>query len=227
MSHFSDPLHSKTLSGDLISIRDDQRRESVQRAIYRLFDIIVSIILLPIFLPLIAISAIAVKLSSPAGPVFFRQVRYGLNGKPFRIYKLRTMVPKAEELKRELPGYREEQGAGFKLTQDPRVLPIGRVLRRYYIDEMPQIFNVLRGDMAIVGPRACSHPLALYEPWQMRRLCVKPGLTGDWQVDRNKSYDFHKRCVQDLAYVDAKSLRHDVKIVFRTAFVCLFLHNGK
>jgi exopolysaccharide biosynthesis polyprenyl glycosylphosphotransferase len=169
------------------------------------------------------VAAIAIKLTSP-GPVFFRQQRAGLNGKPFVMYKFRSMVSDAEQLKQELAALNEMSGPVFKITHDPRVTPVGRVLRKYSIDEFPQLFNVLRFEMSLVGPR----PLPVDEVKRFddrshrRRLSVKPGLTCTWQVSgRNNVSNFKEWVRMDLDYIDNWSLRLDCKILWRTIWVVL------
>ena len=171
-----------------------------------------------------AVVAVAVKLTSP-GPVFFRQQRAGLNGRPFTMLKFRTMVTNAEQLKQELAVLNEMTGPVFKVTNDPRVTPIGKWLRKASVDEFPQLFNVLGGDMSLVGPR----PLPLDEVAKFddmahrRRLSVKPGLTCIWQVSgRNQVSDFREWVRLDLEYIDNWSLWLDIKILARTIPVVLF-----
>ncbi|HEV2328240.1 MAG TPA: sugar transferase [Verrucomicrobiae bacterium] len=167
---------------------------------------------------LFPIIALAIKLSSP-GPVFFTQQRSGQNGRPFRLYKFRTMVTNAEQYKHELEAMNEMRGPVFKLTNDPRVTPVGRVLRKYSLDELPQFWNVLRGEMSLVGPR----PLPVDEVRRFsdlahrRRLSVKPGLTCLWQIGgRNQIFDFKEWVRLDLEYIDNWSLWLDMKILLLT-----------
>ncbi len=162
--------------------------------------------------------AIAIKLTS-RGPVFFKQQRSGQNGRPFMLYKFRTMVTNAEQYKHELEAMNEMRGPVFKLTKDPRVTPVGKVLRKYSLDELPQLWNVLRGDMSLVGPR----PLPVDEVRRFsdlahrRRLSVKPGLTCLWQIGgRNQIFDFKDWVRLDLEYIDNWSLWLDFKILFLT-----------
>lgn len=196
-------------------------RSILESSGYRLFDLTITLVLLPIVLPAILAAALAIKLSEPNAPAFFRQTRYGLQGKPFKMLKLRTMVPNAEALKADLLELSEDKGQGFKIVDDPRITKIGRILRKSFFDELPQFLNVLKGDMSVVGPRANSYHPSTYEPWQLKRLNVKPGLTGDWQVSRTRSYDFNDRCKIDNAYVDQKSILKDLTLIFRTANVIL------
>lgn len=181
-------------------------------------DFVGSLVLLSISLPFLLLFALLVRLTSP-GPVLFRQQRAGLNGSPFTMLKFRTMVTNAEQLKQELAQLNEMSGPVFKVTNDPRVTPLGRWYRRFSIDELPQLVNVLRGDMSLVGPR----PLPLDEvkrfddPAHRRRLSVKPGLTCLWQVSgRNEVRDFREWVRLDLEYIDNWSLWLDLKILIRT-----------
>jgi lipopolysaccharide/colanic/teichoic acid biosynthesis glycosyltransferase len=168
-------------------------------------------------------AAIAIKLTSP-GPIFFRQQRSGLNGKPFVMYKFRSMVSNAEQLKQELAVLNEMSGPVFKVSQDPRVTRVGRFLRKSSIDELPQLFNVLKFEMSLVGPR----PLPVDEVKRFddrahrRRLSVKPGLTCTWQVSgRSDVRDFKEWVRMDLEYIDNWSLWLDHKILWRTFWVVL------
>lgn len=162
--------------------------------------------------------AVVIKLTS-RGPVFFKQMRSGLNGAPFMIYKFRTMVTNAEQLKHELAAMNEMTGPVFKITGDPRVTPIGKWLRKLSLDELPQLFNILRGEMSVVGPR----PLPVDETKRIndaahrRRLSVKPGLTCLWQVSgRNQISNFSEWVRLDLEYIDNWSIWLDIKIILRT-----------
>jgi len=181
-----------------------------------LVDRVVAICGLLLLAPLFAILALIIKLNSP-GPVFFRQQRSGLNGRTFTLLKFRTMVANAEELKARLTGQNEMDGPVFKMKDDPRITSIGRMLRKTSLDELPQLINILRGDMSLVGPRP---PLPAevkdYHPWQRRRLSMKPGLTCIWQVSGRNNISFEKWMKMDLEYIDHWSLALDVKLLFRT-----------
>lgn len=191
---------------------------SWQSALKRPLDFIVSALVLLLGSPFYLAVALLIKFTSP-GPVLFRQQRSGLNGRPFTIFKFRTMTTDAESRKKELASLNEMRGPVFKVTNDPRVTPIGRFLRKYSIDEFPQFFNVLRGEMSLVGPR----PLPIDEVKRFddfshrRRLSVKPGLTCTWQISgRNNVVDFKDWVRLDLEYIDNWSLWLDVKILCRT-----------
>jgi exopolysaccharide biosynthesis polyprenyl glycosylphosphotransferase len=173
-------------------------------------------------LPIMAAAALVIKITSP-GPILFRQVRSGLHGRKFTMYKFRSMVTNAEMLKSELQMYNEMKGPVFKLSQDPRVTPFGRLIRKWSIDELPQLFNVLKGHMSLVGPR----PLPVYEtdqfdnPSQRRRLSVKPGMTCLWQISGRNNIDFHDWIKLDLKYIDNWSIWLDIKILIQTIPVVL------
>lgn len=188
----------------------------------RLFDIVISFLVLTVLSPLFAITAFLIKITSD-GPIFFRQTRIGLNGRQFTLYKFRSMNKDAEEMKGRVEHLNEMDGPAFKAKNDPRVTPIGRFLRRTSLDEFPQLYNVLRGDMSIVGPRPpLPEEVEKYERWQRRRLSMKPGLTCLWQVNgRNKIVDFKKWMELDLHYIDNWSLKLDLKIFIKTIFVVL------
>jgi exopolysaccharide biosynthesis polyprenyl glycosylphosphotransferase len=189
----------------------------------QVLDLIAAFILMVVLFPVLVFVAAAIRITSP-GPVLFRQKRCGLNGRPFTMLKFRSMVSDAEQRKHELAALNEMGGPVFKVTNDPRVTPIGRWLRKYSIDEFPQLFNVLRGEMSLVGPR----PLPVDEvsrfddPAHRRRLSVKPGLTCLWQVSgRNNVRDFQDWVRLDLEYIDNWSFWLDLKILWRTIPVVL------
>jgi lipopolysaccharide/colanic/teichoic acid biosynthesis glycosyltransferase len=182
----------------------------------RTIDIVASLTALLILSPLMLVVAIAIKVSSK-GPIFFTQLRSGLGGMPFRIYKFRTMVPDADRRKGELLSRNEQDGPAFKMTGDPRVTSIGRILRATSLDELPQFINVLRGDMSLVGPR----PLPVDESracdtWHRRRLDVVPGITCTWQIKGRGTATFAEWVRMDRDYVKRRSLIHDVKLMALT-----------
>jgi exopolysaccharide biosynthesis polyprenyl glycosylphosphotransferase len=183
----------------------------------RLVDIVVAAIGLIVFsLPLLLI-AVAIKLSS-RGPVLFKQIRCGLNGRRFTLHKFRTMYEGSDERLDEVAHLNEVDGPAFKARHDPRVTPVGRVLRRLSVDELPQLVNVLKGDMSLVGPRPpIPEEVAHYQRWQRRRLSMKPGLTGLWQVSGRAGLDdFNSWITLDLTYIDQWSLWLDLKIMLKT-----------
>jgi exopolysaccharide biosynthesis polyprenyl glycosylphosphotransferase len=166
--------------------------------------------------PILAVVSLLIKLDSK-GPVLFKQTRTGKNGRVFELWKFRTMIVEAENQKKELEKFNEMSGPVFKIANDPRVTGIGRILRKYSIDELPQLFNVLRGDMSLVGPRPpLPSESAQFEPWQYRKLSVKPGLTCLWQTNGRNNIDFDEWMKLDLKYIDNWSLWEDAKIIART-----------
>jgi exopolysaccharide biosynthesis polyprenyl glycosylphosphotransferase len=187
-----------------------------QRKLKRLFDIAASACALWALLPLLLVVAAIIKLTS-RGSVLFKQTRTGLYGRTFHMLKFRSMVVNAEELKARLAALNEQQGPVFKMKNDPRITWIGRFIRKFSIDELPQLINVLRGDMSIVGPRPpVPAEVARYEAWQLRRLSVRPGLTCIWQVSGRNQISFEQWMYLDLQYIDNWSLRQDFSLVFRT-----------
>jgi exopolysaccharide biosynthesis polyprenyl glycosylphosphotransferase len=188
----------------------------------RILDTTFSVILLILFAPLFAVVALLIKFSSD-GPVLFRQERMGVNKRRFMIVKFRTMVPNAEKMMAELEGQNEVSGPVFKIKKDPRITPIGKILRRTSVDELPQLFNVLKGDMSLVGPRPL--PVRDYEgfsaDWQRRRFSVRPGITCLWQVSGRSSIPFEQWMKLDLQYLDEWSLWLDVKILAQTVSAVL------
>lgn len=190
-------------------------RRPVYRAAKRLFDVVVSVALLPLVLPLLALCYLAVRLDSP-GPVVFAQLRTGLHGARFRMLKFRTMVQNAEELKASLQHLNILPPPDFKIIDDPRITRVGKFLRKTSLDELPQIFNVIGGDMSLVGPRPTSFAASTYDLWHTERLEVKPGITGLWQVKGRNSMTFDERLRLDIDYVRNMSFALDVKILAQT-----------
>ncbi|MFH1877721.1 MAG: sugar transferase [Candidatus Omnitrophota bacterium] len=188
----------------------------------KVFDIIFSALMLFILLPLFAIIALSVKMTS-RGPVFFRQERCGLNGRKFIMYKFRTMVEGAEHKRDELLENNIMEGPVFKIKDDPRNTNVGRFLRKFSLDELPQLYNVLKGEMSVIGPRPLPLKENQYKPGQKRRLSVKPGITGLWQISgRNKITDFDEWVKLDLEYIDNWSILLDARIFLKTIAVVIF-----
>lgn len=182
----------------------------------RILDIVCSFFLLFFSLPLFFIVALLIKINS-RGPVFFIQKRCGMNGRVFSMYKFRTMVKDAESLKKKLRN--EMDGPMFKMRNDPRITEIGRFLRKFSLDELPQLFNVLRGEMSLVGPRPLADKeMEGAEHWRKIRISVKPGMTGLWQIMGRASGRFNDWVHYDIAYVQKRSLLFDLKILFLTMF---------
>jgi exopolysaccharide biosynthesis polyprenyl glycosylphosphotransferase len=182
----------------------------------RVLDLVASAIAIVMLAPLLLATAIAIRIES-RGPILFKQVRSGRNGRKFVMFKFRSMCTDAEKRQAELMHLNEMDGPVFKIKHDPRITRVGRFIRKTSIDELPQLFNVLLGDMSLVGPRPpLPAEVAQYEAWQRRRLSVRPGITGMWQVSGRNAIDFSKWMELDLEYIDRWSLWLDVQILFRT-----------
>ena len=182
----------------------------------RLIDIVGAVFGLVVLSPVLAVTAIVIRLREGA-PVLFRQTRVGLHGRPFTIIKFRTMEPDAEDRLHEVAHLNEREGAAFKATNDPRVSSVGGILRRTSIDELPQLWNVLRGEMSLVGPRPpLPSEVVEYDIWHRRRLSMKPGITGLWQVESRHEASFDRWVELDLNYIDRWTLWLDLSILLRT-----------
>jgi lipopolysaccharide/colanic/teichoic acid biosynthesis glycosyltransferase len=181
----------------------------------RIFDVALCILMLPIFLPIMAVCVLLIWIDDP-GPIFFKQLRTGRGGRRFRMYKFRTMVKNAEELKAKFAHLNELTWPDFKITNDPRVTRIGNFLRKTSLDELPQLINVMKGDMSLVGPRPTSFDSSTYSLWHTERLEVQPGITGLWQVMGRSNLDFDDRLRLDIEYINRQSFWFDMEILFRT-----------
>lgn len=211
---------------DLRLYAEPARPSTIASTAKRVFDVVVATLALLAVLPLVAILAAAIYVESPGTP-FFAQERLGLHGKRFRMLKLRTMVPDAERRRAEIEHLNEALPPLFKVRKDPRVLRIGRVLRATSADELPQLINVIRGDMSIVGPRPrLPHEFATHTPAVKRRLAVKPGLAGLWQVSGRAQLNFDEALALDLEYIDRWSFWLDLKLIARTFWVILTLRGA-
>ena len=186
----------------------------------RTLDIVVSFTALIVAAPILLGCALAIRLESP-GPVMFSQKRTGRAGRRFPMWKFRTMVANAEELKAELAHLNILPPPDFKIPNDPRVTKVGKFLRATSLDELPQLFNVLRGDMSIVGPRPTSFPASSYELWHTQRLDVAPGMTGLWQLEGRNATTFDERLRLDVQYIRRRSLVLDLQLLARTVAVVL------
>lgn len=221
-SNLFDLKHSKSLAhefdGDsVITHYTGGMVEGTSIVVKRILDFTISLALVVLLAPVFLIAALIIKLTSP-GPIFFAQNRLGLNKRRFKIYKFRTMVPDAEKRIKEIEHLNEVSGPVFKIKNDPRITPVGRFLRKTSIDELPQLFNVLIGDMSLVGPRPL--PVRDYEgfseDWQRRRFSVRPGITCTWQVGGRSSISFEQWMELDLQYIDKWSLWLDFEILLKT-----------
>ena len=181
----------------------------------RAMDVAISLAVMPLLLPVLAVCAIAIRLDSP-GPILFRQQRTGMHGVRFGMYKFRTMVQNAEELKASLAHLNIMPPPDFKVIDDPRITRVGKFLRKTSLDETPQIFNVLRGEMSLVGPRPTSFAASTYQLWHAERLEIAPGITGLWQVKGRNESTFDERLRLDVEYIGKRSLLYDLRIMLET-----------
>ena len=204
---------------NISSVIQEKENKILYSTFKRLLDILGSIIGLIVLSPILIIIGILIKLESK-GPIIFSQKRVGLNKKEFKMYKLRSMVCNAEELKEKLAEKNEMSGPMFKIKEDPRITKIGKIIRKTSIDELPQLINVLKGDMSLVGPRpSLPNEVKEFESWMLKRLEVKPGLTCYWQVMGRNSIDFENWMKLDIKYVNERSFWLDIKLIFKTFFV--------
>ena len=210
---------------DTMQVEDERIIKKDNRIIYNLskkiIDFSLSAVALVILSPLLLIVAILIKLESK-GPVIFSQKRVGLNGKEFKMYKFRSMVVNAEELKEKLAKQNEMSGPMFKMKDDPRVTKIGKFIRKTSIDELPQLINILKGDMSLVGPRPpIPREVIQYNKYQYQRLLVKPGITCYWQISGRNNIDFDEWVELDLKYIKERNLFKDIYIILMTLPVLL------
>lgn len=200
-----------------------QQSRHVYRTIKRIFDIIASLIGLILLSPLFLIVAIAIKIEDPTGPVFYAQIRLGKRQEPFEMYKFRSMVVNAEKLKKKLLQQNEINGAMFKMKDDPRITKVGKFIRKHSIDELPQLLNVLTGEMSLVGPRPpLPAEVKSYSNHDKQRLTVKPGCTGLWQISGRNDVGFEEMVRLDLNYINHRTAGYDVYILVKTIGVFLF-----
>jgi len=203
-----------------------QQRRYGYRFVKRVFDFIASLLGLIILSPLFLIIAIAIKVEDPKGSVFYSQIRLGQGESPFKMYKFRSMVSNADELLEKLLKDNEINGAMFKMQDDPRITKTGKFIRKYSIDELPQLLNVLLGSMSLVGPRPpLPREVAEYTDYDKQRLAVKPGCTGLWQATVRNSVGFEEMVKLDLTYISRCSAGFDLYILFKTV-VIMFKPNG-
>lgn len=220
MEYFDDKSSSVTVNLDY------QSKRYVYRFIKRSFDFIASLLGLVILSPLFLIVAIAIKIEDPKGPVFYSQIRLGKMQEPFKMFKFRSMIVNADKHLKELLDNNEVEGAMFKMKKDPRVTKVGQFIRKYSIDELPQLLNVLMGNMSLVGPRPpLPREVKEYTSYDKQRLTVKPGCTGLWQVSGRNDVGFHEMVDLDLTYINKRSLKFDLHVLLKT-FVIFVKPNG-
>jgi len=204
------------LMGVSLLVFDPTYRFEDALAVKRVVDILLAGTALVLISPVFIVTSLLIRLTSP-GPIFFTQERCGLNGRRFNMLKFRTMVENAESMKDNLDNLNEMAGPVFKIKKDPRITRVGRFLRKYSLDELPQILNVIKGDMSIVGPRPpIPAEVEKYEMWQRRRLSVRPGITCSWQISGRHNVGFDDWMKLDLQYIDTWSFKKDIKIILKT-----------
>lgn len=210
-----------------VDSQDQEKESTLYNFTKRLIDIIGSSLGVIALSPLFLVVAILIKKESE-GPVIFSQDRIGRDGVSFKMYKFRSMVQNAEELKEKLKEKNEMSGPMFKMKEDPRVTRVGKFIRKTSIDELPQLINVLKGDMSLVGPRpSLPKEVKEFEPWMMERLNVKPGLTCYWQVSGRNNIDFEDWMKLDIKYVREHNTFTDLKLIFKTVFVLFGDENAR
>ena len=199
---------------------DYQDKRYIYRGSKRIFDFVASLFGLTILSPLFLIVAIAIKVEDPKGPVFYSQVRLGKKQSPFKMYKFRSMVVDADKHLKDLLNKNEVDGAMFKMKDDPRITRIGHFIRKYSIDELPQLLNVLLGNMSLVGPRPpLPREVQEYTEYDKQRLEVKPGCTGLWQISGRNNVGFHEMVELDLKYINKRGFMFDLYVLFKTVFI--------
>lgn len=217
-------MQNKYLSNNSIDISDgkfvydaDVYTSPIYLFLKRLIDITGSLIGLIILSPIFIVVSIAIKLEDPKGSIFFGQERNGKYPKTFKMYKFRSMVHNAEELLEQLKAQNEMNGPAFKMKNDPRITKVGKFIRKTSIDELPQLINILKGDMSFVGPRPpIPREVAEYDEYQLQRLSVKPGLTCYWQVSGRNNIDFEEWIELDLKYIKERNIFIDIKLILMT-----------
>lgn len=207
----------------------DPQKRAMTNSIYllskRTMDLLLMTLSMPIWLPLLCCISVLIWISAPGAPILFRHLRTGKGGKRFYMYKFRTMVPNAEELKAKYAHLNELKLPDFKIFNDPRITLVGRFLRKTSLDELPQLLNVFRNEMSLVGPRPTSFGTETYKLWHTERLEVIPGITGLWQIEGRGRMEFDQRLRLDIAYIERASLWLDIVILFRT-IIAVFTQRG-
>ena len=197
-----------------------ERESKLYLFIKRSIDIICSLAGIIVLSPVFLIVAILIKIEDPKGSIFFCQERNGQHPNTFKMYKFRSMVHNAEELLKDLQHKNEQTGPAFKMADDPRITKVGKFIRKTSLDELPQLFNILKGDMSLVGPRPpIPREVREYNPYQMQRLLVKPGLTCIWQVSGRNNIGFDEWVDMDLEYIKTRNLLLDIKLILKTVKV--------
>lgn len=211
-------MKTKELNKGEIIITSQDLHKPIYEFFKRILDVICSVVALIVLSPAFLVTALAVR--SDGGPAFYKQTRVGKNNTHFEMYKFRSMCKNAENLQDDLMKYNEMDGPVFKIKGDPRITKVGKFIRKYSIDELPQLLNIVKGDMSIVGPRPpLVREVEQYNSYQMQRLAVKPGLTCIWQVSGRNNIGFDEWVEMDIEYIKTRNLWLDIKLIFKTVGV--------
>lgn len=214
--------HSHSLTNNNTISKDQIEKRIFYHFFKRSFDELLSIIAIILLIPVFVITAILIKIDDPNGPVIYSQIRIGKNGHPFKMYKFRSMVINADKKLKMLLDQSDVGGTMFKIKNDPRVTRVGRKIRKHSIDELPQLFNVLKGDMSLVGPRPpLRREFNDYTDFDKQRLIVVPGCTGLWQVTSRNNVGFNKMVQLDIEYIKKSSMTFDIFILFKTIAIMI------
>ena len=215
--------HYHSLKSNNTISKDQVEKRILYHFFKRIFDELLSIIAIILLIPVFIITAILIKIDDPNGPIIYSQIRIGKDGHLFKMYKFRSMVVNADKKLKMLLDQNDVDGAMFKMKSDPRVTKVGRIIRKYSIDELPQLINVVKGDMSLVGPRPpLRREVSKYTEYDKQRLLVIPGCTGLWQVGERNNVGFHEMVKLDIKYINNASLGLDTCILVKTIWIMLF-----
>ena len=219
--------HYHSLTNNNTISKDQIEKRILYHFFKRFFDELLSIIAIILLIPVFVVTAILIKIEDPHGPIFYSQIRIGKNNLPFRMYKFRSMVTNADERLKTLLDQNDVEGAMFKMKSDPRVTKVGGIIRKYSIDELPQLINVVKGDMSLVGPRPpLRREVKEYTKYDKQRLLVIPGCTGLWQVGERNNVGFHEMVELDLKYIREAGILLDFYILIRTIIIMIRPNNA-
>lgn len=219
--------HSHSLTNNSAISRDQIEKRVIYHFFKRFFDELLSIIAIILLIPVFIITAVLIKIDDPNGPIIYSQIRIGKNGHLFKMYKFRSMVVNADKKLKMLLNQNDIEGAMFKMRSDPRVTKVGRIIRKYSIDELPQLINVVKGDMSLVGPRPpLRREVKEYTEYDKQRLLVIPGCTGLWQVGERNNVGFHEMVELDLEYIRKAGILFDFYILIRTIIIMVRPNNA-
>lgn len=219
--------HYHSLTNNNTISKDQIEKRILYHFFKRFFDELLSIIAIILLIPVFVVTAILIKIEDPHGPIFYSQIRIGKNNRPFRMYKFRSMVTNADERLKTLLDQNDVEGAMFKMKSDPRVTKVGGIIRKYSIDELPQLINVVKGDMSLVGPRPpLRREVKEYTKYDKQRLLVIPGCTGLWQVGDRNNVGFHEMVELDLKYIREAGILLDFYILIRTIIIMIRPNNA-